>query len=145
MHLIRNPLYQIIAVSGFDYDDEFGDVINITPSLAQESINTFFHTLAVNYNIPFKVSDTTDLNGKSSDSYIKNYFASYVPAVVVIAYDGFYVYSQELTGRGYEYKLSSKIPYTYDFGNYSVGYTLYYCYMSFSTAVSSMFSPVSPS
>lgn len=120
----KDAIDQIIAVSGFDYDDEFGDVINITPSLAQESINTFFHTLAVNYNIPFKVSDTTDLNGKSSDSYIKNYFAAYVPAVVVIAYDGFYVYSQELTGGGYEYKLSSKIPYTYDFGNYSVGYTL---------------------
>lgn len=120
----KDAIDQIIAVSGFDYDDEFGDVINITPALAQESINTFFHTLAVNYNIPFKVSDTTDLNDKSSDSYIKNYFAAYVPAVVVIAYDGFYVYSQELTGNGYEYKLSSKIPYTHDFGNYTVGYTL---------------------
>lgn len=120
----KDAIDQIIAVSGFDYDNEFGNVINISPELAQESINTFFHTLAVNYNIPFKISDTTVLTGSSSSSYIKSYFSTYVPAVVVIAYDGFYVYSQELTDIGYEYKLSSKIPYAYDFGDYTVGYTL---------------------
>lgn len=134
----KDAIDQIIAVSGFDYDDEFGDVINVTPSLAQESINTFFHTLAVNYNIPFKISDTTVIEGNSSESYIKNYFAPYVPAVIVIAYDGFYVYSQELkTYRnssnqletGYIYELSTKIPYTceYTLGNgrkCTVGYTL---------------------
>ena len=122
----KDAIDQIIAVSGFDYDDEFGEVINITPALAQETINTFFHTLAVNYNIPYKISDMTTLDDKSSDSYIKNYFAPYVPAIVVLAYDGFYVYSQENHSGTYEYELSSKIPYTYEAknGQYSVGYTL---------------------
>ena len=120
----QDAIDQIITVSNFDYDIEFGDVINITPALAMESINTFFHTLAVNYNIPFKYTDMTSNTQKSSDSYIKNYFSSYVPAVIIIAYDGFYVYSQELTSGGYEYKLSSKIPYTYNANNYSIGYTL---------------------
>ena len=108
----KDAIDQIIAVSGFDFDNEFGDVINITPELAQETVNTFFHTLAVNYNIPYKVSDNTELTGDSAESYIKNYFAPYVPAVVIIAYDGFYVYSQENDGTGYRYELSSKIPYT---------------------------------
>ena len=45
----KDAIDQIITISGFNYDDEFGDVIDITPELAQETINTFFHTLAVNY------------------------------------------------------------------------------------------------
>lgn len=121
----KDAIDQIIAVSGFDYDNEFGDVINITPELALESINTFFHSMAINYNIPYKTSDTTASFATSSDSYIKNYFASYVPAVVVLAYDGFYIYSQELTSNGYEYQLSTKIPYTYESpSGYTIGYTL---------------------
>lgn len=121
----KDAIDQIIAVSGFNYDNEFGDVINITPKLAQESINTFFHSMAINYNIPYKTTDTTASLDKSSDSYIKNYFAAYVPAVIVLAYDGFYIYSQELTSAGYEYQLSSKIPYTYESPNgYTIGYTL---------------------
>ncbi len=124
----KDAIDQIIAVSGFEYDNEFGDIIDITPALAQETVNTFFHTLAVNYNIPFKTSDSTSLNEGSQDSYIKNYFGQYVPAVVVIAYDGFYVYSQEDHGEGYSYELSSKIPYTKTYstrtGDYTIGYTL---------------------
>lgn len=120
----KDAIDQIIAVGGFDYDNEFGDVINITPKLAMESINTFFHSMAINYNIPYKTTDTTASFEKSSDSYIKNYFASYVPAIVVLAYDGFYIYSQELTSNGYEYQLSSKIPYTYEAKGYTIGYTL---------------------
>lgn len=131
----KDAIDQIITVSGFDFDYEFGDVINITPALAQETINTFFHTLAINYNIPYKVSDATKIeSGNSQDSYIKNYFASYVPAIVIVAYDGFYIYSQEYftdtvtRESGYRYELSSKIPYTkeftYDNGTYSIGYTL---------------------
>ncbi|MBQ9314346.1 MAG: hypothetical protein IJ220_05010 [Clostridia bacterium] len=122
----KDAIDQIIAVSGFEYDNEFGDVINVTPALALESINTFFHTMAVNYNIPYKMSDTTTLDGDRTSSYIKNYFASYIPAVVVIAYDGFYIYSidEDSSGGYYGYKLSSKIPYTFDAGDYTIGYTL---------------------
>lgn len=129
----KDAIDQIIDVSGFEYDDEFGDVINVTPALAQETINTFFHTLAINYNIPYKMSDTTNLGGDSSLSYIKTYFAQYVPAVVILAYDGFYIYSQENSGGGYKYELSTKIPYTYNVPvdtskgitkSYSIGYTL---------------------
>ena len=46
--------------------------------------------------------------------------------ISVAYYDGFYIYSQENDGSGYQYKLSSKIPYTYESkdGSYSIGYTL---------------------
>ena len=127
----KDAIDQIITANGgfltagFEYDNEFGNVIDVTPELAQESINTFFHTMAVNYNIPYKMSDTTTLSGERTDSYIKNYFASYIPAVVVIAYDGFYIYSIDETDTGYYgYKLSSKIPYAFDVGNCTIGYTL---------------------
>lgn len=128
----HDAIDQIIAVSGFDFSDEFGGVIDITPTLAQETIDTFFHTLAVNYNIPYKISDSTLQVGDSTESYIKNYFASYVPAILVIAYDGFYIYSQELvttpTESYYTYQLSPKIPYTtevtYGSTTYTIGYTL---------------------
>lgn len=122
----NDAIDQIIAVSGFDYDNEFGNVINITPALAQESINTFFSTMAINYNLPFKTSDKVSVYGDSTGSYIQNYFSTYIPAVVVIAYDGFYVYGQQQDSNGYYgYKLSTKIPYTYTSSNgYTIGYTL---------------------
>jgi len=126
----QDAVEQIIAARSFlgntfEYDNIFGYVIDVTPSLAQESINTFFHTMAVNYNIPYKMSDTTELYASSTNSYIKNYFASYVPAVIVIAYDGFYVYSIEQDESNfYGYHLSSKIPYTVNMGEYTIGYTL---------------------
>lgn len=114
-------------VSTFEYDNLFTDKINVTPELAQEAVNTFFHTMAVNYNIPYKMSDTTSTNVGFTNSYIKNYFASYIPAVVVIAYDGFYIYSiDEDANNYYGYRLSSKIPYAYDVPGtkYTIGYTL---------------------
>lgn len=123
----KDAIDQIITISGFNYDDEFGDVIDITPELAQETINTFFHTLAVNYNIPYMNSEASAyFSSDSSDSYIKNYFSTYVPAIMIVAYDGFYVYSLDLTGGGYKYQLSSKIPFTCSSsdGRYSIGYTL---------------------
>lgn len=123
----KDAIDQIITISGFNYDDEFGDVIDITPELAQETINTFFHTLAVNYNIPYMNSEASAyFSSDSSDSYIKNYFSTYVPAIMIVAYDGFYVYSLDLTSSGYKYQLSSKIPFTCSSkdGTYSIGYTL---------------------
>lgn len=97
----KDAVAQIISAntgfmtSGFESDINFSGVIDVTPELAQESINTFFHSMAVNYNIPYKTSDTTTYKSNDEDSYIKNYFATYIPAVVIVAYDGFYVYSIE--------------------------------------------------
>lgn len=124
----NDAIDQIITANGagFDYDSEFGDVINITPALAQEAINTFFTTMGTNYNLPFRSSDKVSVYGHSTDSYIQNYFSTYIPAVVVVAYDGFYIYGQQQDDTGYYgYKLSTKIPYTYTSANgYTIGYTL---------------------
>lgn len=124
----NDAIDQIITANGagFDYDSEFGDVINITPALAQEAINTFFSTMAINFNLSFKDTDSVSVYGDSTESYIQNYFSTYIPAVVVIAYDGFYVYGQQQSESGYYgYKLSTKIPYTYtSTDGYTVGYTL---------------------
>ena len=119
----KDAIDQIIVVSDLmEYDNQFGGVINITPALAQESIDTFFHTMAVNYNLAY-----TSKENNSDSSLIKSYFASYIPAVIVIAYDGFYTYSLENNGNsGYRYQLSTKIPFTYTppGANYTIGYTL---------------------
>lgn len=123
----KDAIDQIIMVSDSNNVSTFGNVINITPELAQASIDTFFHTLAVNYNIPYMFSETSAKSSTdSSDSYIKNYFSTYVPAIMIVAYDGFYVYSLDLTSDGYKYQLSSKIPFTCSStkGDYSIGYTL---------------------
>ena len=125
----KDAIDQVIAVNEsmiFDGSNSvFSDIIDITPALANEMVNTFFHTMAVNYNIPYQEKD---FSSNSEDSYIKNYFSSYIPAVVVVAYDGFYIYSLENSGSGYKYQMSSKIPYTYyrQVGqyNFSIGYTL---------------------
>ena len=104
-----------------DLNNEFynlyGDqMINLTQPLAREAINTFFNTLSLNYNLPF--TKDNKLNS--------NYFSVYVPAVIVVAYDGFYVYSIEETSSGTaEYVLSSKIPYVYkDPTGYIIHFTL---------------------
>lgn len=124
----NDAIDQIITANGagFEYDSEFGDVINITPALAQEAINTFFSTMAINFNLSFKDTDNVSAYGDSTESYIQNYFSTYIPAVIVIAYDGFYVYGQRQNENGYYgYKLSTKIPYTYtSTDGYTVGYTL---------------------
>lgn len=124
----NDAIDQIITANGagFDYDSEFGDVINITPALAQEAINTFFSTMAINFNLPFQSGDNVSTYESSPNSYIQNYFSTYIPAVVVIAYDGFYVYGQRQNSEGYYvYQLSTKIPYTYTSPHgYTIGYTL---------------------
>lgn len=82
--------------------------LDVTPEIANESINQFFATMAVNFNIPI-------LNTES----IRNYFQAYVPAIVVVAYDGFYIYSEEETPSGIKPILKPKIPYAYtdEYGN----------------------------
>lgn len=103
-----------------ELNDEFyalyeGETISVTPTIAKEAINSFFNTLAVNYTLPF----TAD------EKFAENYFSPYIPAVVVVAYDGFYIYSVEESSSGtYEYVLSPKIPYAYEENGYIINFTL---------------------
>ncbi len=59
----------------------FDEKIDINKTLALEAVKTYFKTLAINFNIPY------------IEGYTENYFSSYVPAIVIIAYDGFFIYS----------------------------------------------------
>lgn len=96
----KDAIDQIIEVAqSWTFDEEFGDVINITPNLAQEAIDSFFYTMGINFNLPFQIDDSSVAARNTTKSYIKNYFGSYVPAVLVLAYDGFYIYSQETTSE----------------------------------------------
>lgn len=102
-----------------ELNDEFyalyeGETISVTPSIAKEAIKSFFNTLAVNYTLPF----TAD------EKFAENYFSPYIPAILVVAYDGFYIYSVEDNGGTYEYVLSPKIPYAYEENGYIINFTL---------------------
>ena len=102
-----------------ELNDEFyalyeGETLDVTPTLAKEALKTFFESLAVNYNLPF----TED------EKFSENYFSTYIPAVVIVAYDGFYIYSVEENSGTYEYILSSKIPYAYEENGYIINFTL---------------------
>lgn len=102
-----------------ELNDEFyalydGKTLDVTPTIAKEGIKSFFNTLAVNYTLPF----TAD------EKYAENYFSPYIPAIVVVAYDGFYIYSIEDNGGTYEYVLSPKIPYAYEENGYVINFTL---------------------
>ena len=92
-----------------ELNDEFyalydGKTLDVTPAIAKEGIKSFFKTLAVNNTLPF----TADEN------YAENYFSPYIPAIVIVAYDGFYIYSVDDDGGEYKYVLSPKIPYAYE-------------------------------
>lgn len=81
----------------------FNQRFDITQTLVEEAVKSFFQTLAVNFNMPY-------IEGKT-----ETYFSTYVPAVVIIAYDGFYIYSVDDTGNSnYAYRVSPKIPYSYE-------------------------------
>lgn len=102
-----------------ELNDEFyalydGKTLDVTPAIAKEGIKSFFNTLAVNNTLPF----TADEN------YAENYFSPYIPAIVVVAYDGFYIYSVEDDGGEYKYVLSPKIPYAYEENGYIINFTL---------------------
>ncbi len=124
-HAIDTATYDAIDTIR-DVNDEFhnlyeGQTINITPAIAQVAVDVFFESMSVNFNLPF-VGDET---------FNKNYFSLYIPAVLIIAYDGFYIYSVEEnpTTHEFSYQLSPKIPYTYEckvggeswFINFSLG------------------------
>ena len=79
----------------------FNERFNITQELAKESVKSFFQTLAINFNMPYRGEET------------ESYFSIYVPAIVIVSYDGFFIYSVDESASGYAYKMSPKIPYTY--------------------------------
>ena len=80
----------------------FNERFDITQEIAKESVKSFFRTFAVNFNMPYIENST------------ESYFSMYVPAIVIIAYDGFYIYSvDELSTGTYAYQMSPKIPYAY--------------------------------
>lgn len=74
---------------------------NITQTLAKESVKSFFRTMAINFNMPY------------IDGNTESYFSMYVPAIVIIGYDGFFIYSVDESPTGYAYQMSNKIPYAY--------------------------------
>lgn len=80
----------------------YGKNIPITRGVAMASIDRFFQSLAVNFNLPSSVESA------------KNYFGQYIPVVMIIGYDGIYVYSYDYSAtEGYHYVLKPKIPYAY--------------------------------
>ncbi len=81
-----------------------GKRIDLNPTLCMETINQFFNTMTVNYNMPY--------NEES-----KQYLQDYIPAIIIVGYDGFYIYSAEETENGVEHILKPKIPYSYEDSN----------------------------
>ena len=89
---------QIIEVSE---ELGYGKNIPITKSVAEAAINRFFQSLAVNFNLPSNVEVS------------KDYFGQYIPVILIVGYDGVFVYSYEQTDEGYKYVVKPKIPYAY--------------------------------
>ena len=59
-----------------------GKRIDLNPAICQAAINQFFNTMTVNYNMPY-----------NEESVI--YLESYIPVIMLVGYDGFYIYSAE--------------------------------------------------
>lgn len=89
----------------------YGKNINITEGLATEAIKQFFTTMAVNFNLPYNNNAIVDLQ-------------SYIPAVLIIGYDGFYIYSAEEINGEIIYTLKPKIPYSYEENGVIINFTL---------------------
>lgn len=89
----------------------YGKNIRITENLANEAIKQFFTTIAVNFNLPYNKNAKTELE-------------AYIPAVLIIGYDGFYIYSAEEINNEIVYTLKPKIPYTYEENGVVVNFTL---------------------
>ncbi len=80
----------------------FGTEFNVTYNIASEAVKSFFQTLAINFNMPYVEGET------------EAYFSMYVPAIVIVGYDGFFVYSVTEFNDSFEPRLSPKIPYAYE-------------------------------
>lgn len=113
-NVIDNATYdavsQILEVSE---ELGYGKNIPITQGVADAAIDRFFNTLCVNFNLP--------IGRENAESY----FSQYIPAIIIVGYDGLYVYSYEPTASGYDFVLKPKIPYAYDYSeNITINFTL---------------------
>ena len=97
-----------------DLNDEFQMMyadtrFDVNQTLAKEAVKSFFHTLAANFNMPY-----IDRNDELSLTKTETYFSMYVPAIIIVGYDGFFIYSvDESSTGGFAYQMSPKIPYSY--------------------------------
>lgn len=103
-NIIDNATYdavsQIIEISE---ELGYGKNIPITRGVADAAIDRFFNTLSVNFNLP--------IGREKAEAY----FSQYIPAIIIVGYDGLYVYSYEETNKGYEFTLKPKIPYACEY------------------------------
>lgn len=103
-NVIDNATYdavsQIIEISE---ELGYGKNIPITKGVADAAIDRFFNTLSVNFNLP--------IGREKAEAY----FSPYIPAIIIVGYDGLYIYSYEETNKGYEFTLKPKIPYSCEY------------------------------
>lgn len=103
-NVIDNATYDAVSqILEISEELGYGKNIPITKNVAMASINRFFNTLCVNFNLPDNIENA------------KSYFGQYIPAIIIVGYDGLYVYSCEDTENGYEFILKPKIPYAYTY------------------------------
>ncbi|MBR3280394.1 MAG: hypothetical protein IKI57_00925 [Clostridia bacterium] len=114
-NIIDNASFDAVAQLR-ELDNEFGLGKNIplTKDLMDAVIDRFFNTLCVNFNLP------------ANRQVAEEYFDKYIPAIVIVGYDGLYVYSCEQASDGYGFKLKPKIPYAYNVPgtNCTINFTL---------------------
>lgn len=84
-----------------------GKNIELNPDICEAAIEQFFNTMSVNYNMPYNEGS-------------KEYLCAYIPAIIIVGYNGFYIYSAEETSDGVEHVLKPKIPYSYEDENGNV-------------------------
>ncbi len=117
-NIIDNATYDAVSqIKELADLNNLGKNVPITDAVAEASIDRFFNTLAVNFNLPFERTAA------------ENYFDRYIPAIIIVGYDGLYVYSCERTDSGYQFRFKPKIPYSEvidlgSYGNCVVNYTL---------------------
>lgn len=96
-----NDEFQMMSIDNSSDLGKSKNRFNITQQLAAQSVKSFFQTFAINFNMPY-------VEGKT-----ESYFSMYVPAIVIVAYDGFFIYSVDESGDNFAYQMSPKIPYAY--------------------------------
>ena len=100
-NIIDNATYDAVSQIKEVADlTNFGKNIPITERVADAAVDRFFNTLCVNFNLP---------TGREN---AEAYFDRYIPAIIIVGYDGLYVYSCESSSGGYGFKWKPKIPYS---------------------------------
>jgi len=103
-NIIDNATYDAVAqIVEVSEELEYGKNIPMTYGVANAAIDRFFNTLSVNFNMP--------IGREKAEAY----FCQYIPAIVIVGYDGLFVYSYEETEKGYDFTLKPKIPYAYTY------------------------------